>query len=346
MFLKTLMSVLFLFVFLLGCTNKGNAPGGNPIDMPLITTAVSGTSFLSNSVRPQATSGQSLNSQSCSGCGGSTQFLNSWSLGAMFVEQGKFADADSCMVAAVASHELVPGITSGEYKYLDLGQSQMKVKIVLSGTEVTSYELFTCYNGSFLQYVSLTKTGSAATYKFRSNGGGNMFITMQANGTVTGDAWTSKTLDVGFYLGTGPSYSFFNMAQGSDYLDISGGTDAGTLGTLDALDNRLVSRAQLLGSSAKTYAMGDGSVRSASGVGAPSNTNWNGDTGVHGAGPTTYDSAVASATLPTIPTTRVTAFTADETWDCQMSNPANFNALAAANPAFTADAMVCTADFE
>lgn len=338
------LSVIGLTLSLFSCTNQGHAPGGSSIAMTEVTSSVSGASFTGLGVHPQATSGQLLNSNSCSTCG-SGVFMNAWSLGSMFVLQGKLADADSCMVAAVAANEIVPGLTSGEFKYIDQGDSQMKVRVVLSGDEVETYENFTCYQGSFMQYVKMTKVGSTATYTFRSNGGqAGLFVTMDASGTVSGDSWTSKTLTVGFYSST--NYSFFTMTQGTDYLDINGGIDSGTLGTLDGTDVRLVSRTQLLGSSAQTYAMGDGSIRYASGVGSAANTNWNGDTGTVGAGPTTYDSVVASATLPTIPTTRTTAFTAAETWDCQMSNPVNFQAAAASNSAFVTQAMACVEDFE
>jgi hypothetical protein len=262
--------------------------------------------------------------------------------------QGKLADSNSCMVAAVVSNDIIPGLTSGEYKYLNSSNGiTMKVKVALSGTTVTSYELYTCVNGEQVQYISATDTNGDVTFKFRATGS-SLFVAMDATGKLADGQWTSKVLDAGFYSSSGtPYYDYFQITQQSDYLDVTGYLDSGTLGTQDVNDIRIVSRAQLLGDSPQNYAMGDGAVRTATGAGAASNTNWNGDTGVEGAGPTTYDSAVASATLPTAPTTRATAFTADETWDCQMvGGGIDFLASAASNPAFLAQGMACEEEFQ
>jgi hypothetical protein len=142
-------------------------------------------------------------------------------------------------------------------------------------------------------------------------------------------------------------YSFFSMTQGSNYLDVNGVIDSGTIGTLDGNDVRLVSRAQLIGSGTTTYALGDGSLLTAVGLNASSSTNWNGDTGVHGSGPTTYDSVVASATLPSVPTTRATAYETSEQWDCQMVGAGtDFATAMASNSSLIADIQTCNQEFQ
>ena len=328
---------------ILGCTNKGHAPGGNSLDMPYITNAVDGGASLA-AIGPRATTGASLNSQTCSSC--TSDFLNAFSLASTFVLQGKLADSNSCMIAAVSEADIVPGLTDGTYKYLYSSTMTMKVKITASNKTVTSFEIFTCNGGSQIQYMSGTNLGGNVTFGLRVSSSGN-FVTMDATGTLSGDDWSSKVLNTGYYLPGSGTYSYFTITQEANYLDISGAIDRGTLGTLDATDVRLVSRAQLLGSSSKTYALGDGSVRTATGANAATTNNWNGDTGVHGGGPTTYDADVAAASLPSIPTTRTSAFTAAETWDCTMGADAiNFESAGASNSSFMAAAMKCQEDFQ
>lgn len=343
--------VLFLFAGLLAllgsCTNKGQAPGGESLDIPKITTAVSGngTSAIVASVHPMAIHGASLNSD-CTTCGSGTSFQHVHSLASIFVIQGKIADMNSCMISAVSAYDIVPGITSGSFKYLRSDSSQMKVKVSVTDKVVSSFEIFNCDNGVQTQYVTGTNSNGNVTFKLRG-GDSNFFVSMDATGQMSGTNWTSKSLNVGFYSSTMSQYSYSTVTQNQDYLDISGIIDTGTLGTLDGSDIRLVSRAQLIGSSIQDYALGDGSIRIASGVGAASNNNWNGDTAVHGSGPTTYDSAVASATLPSIPTSRVTSFTGAEQWDCSEAEASiDFAARASSNSGFMNAVMACQEAFQ
>jgi hypothetical protein len=328
------------------CSNKGQAPdSGVTLNMPQVTEAVSGASLMSN-VGPFATTGQKLNNGSCSACG-SGALMNVWSLGSTFVLQGKMADVNSCIISAMAAAGVVPGLTSGDAKYFTSSGSKTKVKITADGSTIKTFEIFSCEGATQNQFMGGTNTNGNVTFEAKMSGSAPSvyFVSMSATGTMSGSNWTSKSLDVSYSLSN--TYSLFTIAQQSDYLDISGISDSGTLGTLDANDVRLVSRAQLIGSDVQTYAMGDGAVRMALGANAASATNWNGDTGVVGSGPTTYDSVVASATLPSIPTTRITAFESDEQWDCNSDgSDVDLESVAATNPSLMSAVQECIGDFE
>lgn len=336
--------ILLCFFINLSCTNEGNAPsGGATVVMPLVTAPVSGAS--ASAFGPRATTGASLKSGSCSSCG-SGMMSNLYSLASAFAVYGAMADLNSCTTSAVAKAGIIPGLTSGEYKYLDMQDSKMKVKVTVSGTVMSSYELFYCDADGQNQYVSGTNDGTNVTFTMKIKPAGtNYFVNIGVEGTLSGTTWTSKRVTTGFYNGASGSttYSYFTMTQGLDYLDVSGIYDQGTLGTVDGTDWRMVSRAQLLGNSYKTYALGDGSSKHVMGTGSVATTNWNGDTGVHGSGPTTYDSVVSSATVPSLPTSRVTTFSSDETWDCSMESPVDTSS-AMSNSAFMTDMMACASE--
>jgi hypothetical protein len=328
------------------CSNKGSAPSGSSLSMPQVTTAVNGVSSQAF-VQTKALTGLSLNSQSCSSCGNGA-LMSVWSLASTFILQGKIADANSCIIKAVAKSNVVPGLTSGEYKTFNDSSGPTKVKITANGTDVTSFEIFSCNGSTQSQYMSGTNTNGNVTFNLKISGGTvsqPIFVKMLATGTMEGANWTSKTLTVGYSVSS--NYSEFTIAQQSNYLDITGYVDSGTLGTLDANDVQLVSRSQLIGSTVPTYALGDGSVRIATGGGSASSTNWNGDTGVVGSGPTTYDSAVASATFPSVPTTRTTSFTSSEQWDCSVGSDAiNLEQAATSNATLMTDVQSCILEFQ
>jgi hypothetical protein len=185
------------------------------------------------------------------------------------------------------------------------------------------------------------------TFAFRSKDASSYFMAMDATGTMSGEAWLSKTVTAKFYSVSSARLDVFTIAQNSDYLDITGAMDSSTIGTVDGSDFRFVSRAQLLGSNAKTYALGDGSSKMQLGAGSGATNNWNGDSGVHGAGPTTYDADVASATLPSMTAVYATDFTTDEAWDCQTSGTVyNFATLMSSNATLLSDMIACSEDFQ
>jgi hypothetical protein len=339
-------SVCVSFIVLTtACTSEGHAPGGGSLNIPQITSAVNGSAS-GVVIQPKATSGQSINTQTCSGCGGaSTDFSYAHSLASLFVIQGKIADANSCAIGAIRQFDLLPGLGDGTDVYTVQDTMAIKANVKVTGDTVTSFTVIHCMDGEQVQYMSGTNVGGSVTFKFRSKSDSN-FMTMDAEGTMSGDTWTSKTLDVLFYNQSGSSSSF-TITQTASLLDITGVLDNGTLGTLDGSDYRSVSRVELLGDSPATYAIGDGSVRSAVGAGGAANNNWNGDTGVHGGGPTTYDSHVASATLPSIPSSYPTDFTSDEQWNCQaVGTPVNLMTAAAGNPAVIAAMNECNEAFQ
>ncbi len=340
------LSSSFAFLLANSCSTKGNAPGGQDLDMPQVTKAVSSTSLFSLP-RTQATTGFSLNSQSCSSCG-SGSIMNVWSLASVFVFQGKVADMNSCMIKAMSKADVIAGLTSGEYKYMSSSTSSMKVKITADGTDVKSFEIFGCNSGTQNQYMSGTNSGGNVTFSLRiSSASPSVFVKMDATGVMSGSAWTSKSLTVGYNVPSSSSYSEFTIAQQADYLDITGFIDHGTLGTLDGNDVQLVSRAQLIGNSVSTYALGDGSIKTATGGAGSTSTNWNGDTAVVGSGPTTYDSFVASASLPSVPSTRTTQFTTAEQWNCSVSADAlDLDKVAASNTSLLSDVMACMGEFQ
>lgn len=328
------------------CSTKGNAPGGQDLYVPQVTKAVGGTSLFSLP-HTQATTGFALNSQSCSSCGNGP-ISNVWSLASVFVFQGKVADMNSCMIKAMSKADVIPGLTTGVYKYMTSSSSAMKVKITADGSDVKSFEIFGCNSGTQNQYMSGTNSGGNVTFSLRiSSATPSIFVKMDATGVMSGSDWTSKSLTVGYYVAATPHYSEFTIAQHSDYLDISGFVDHGTLGTLDGTDVQLVSRVQLIGNSVSTYALGDGSIKTATGGAGSSSTNWNGDTAVVGSGPTTYDSAVSSATLPSVPSTRTTQYTSSEQWDCSVSSDAlNMDTVAASNASLMSAVSACMSEFQ
>lgn len=250
---------------------------------------------------------------------------------------------NSCMIKAMAKANIIPGLTSGEPKYMLSSETKMKVKIKATENTVESFEIYNCDTDGQTQYMGGTNSDGAVTFKVRISAP-SIFVTMSATGNMVGSEWSSKSLTVGYNLPS--SYSEFTIDQKSDYLDVSGIVDSGTLGTLDSNDVQIYSRAQLIGNSAKTYALGDGSVRFSVGGNSATATNWDGDTKVIGSGPTTYDSAVSSATLPSIPTTRASQFTATETWDCAMPSDALNMESVGGNAGLMTDVQACMADFQ
>lgn len=339
----TRVACAFTLFTLVACANDGHAPGGSEITFPEVTKAVSGSSFLGK-VKSKAVSGAALNTSMCSNCGSSTGMAFAHSLASLFVLQGMIADNNSCSIVALEKSGVISGLTSGDFIYLYADNIRIKAKVKVEGGVVSLFEMNHCMDGVQVQHMAGTNSGGNVTFTFRSKDTGT-FASMDASGTLSGETWTSKTVNFKFYNTT--SLSNFTISQNSDYLDITGTIDSGTIGTLDGTDFRMVSRAQLLGSSAKTYALGDGSIRAATAAGAASNTNWNGDTGVHGAGPTTYDADVASATLPSVTSTYATDFTASETWDCSMPGGGiDFASAITGNETLMNDMIACSEDFQ
>ena len=344
--ISRLLVVPIIGFFGWGCSNSGSAPGGSSINMPQVTAPVSGAS--SSAVEHSlATTGLTLNAQTCAHCGSSANLTAVWNMASIFVYQGKVADLNSCIIKSLAKADVVPNLTSGNYVYMTTSSSNLKVSVSLSGGTLSSFKVFGCSGTTQNQYIGGSNTNGNVVFSGRILSS-PYFVTLDATGTMSGTNWTSKSVTIGEYNGgTTPSYSQFTMTQNPSYLDITGVLDQGTLGTLDGADVRLYSRAQLIGTSVATYALGDGSVLKAIGTSSSSQTNWNGDTSVEGSGPTTYDSVVAAGTLPTIPTTRATAFATAEQWDCSTPSTAvNVQQVATSSSSLISDLSTCVGSFQ
>ncbi len=282
-------------------------------------------------------------------CGGGMGACNSaldqvWSMTNSFLTAGKGADLYGCMVQAMANNSIVPNLTDGEYHYAGDDEMGMKIKVVATDDVLESYEMFLCSSSTQVGYVDATLTGTSVAFLMKSIQSG-MGFSIDASGEYSDGAWLSKSMTFLADM-TGLGKMKGSITQYSDYVDIQGTSDTSTT------DFQFYSRAQLLGSSPATYALGDGSAKAALDsvdlAGSP--VSWLGDspasvmgTAANGA----FYADVTSGSYHALPLSDTVTFGTAETWDCESSADAtNFMTAAAGNTGFQTAIQACVDAFQ
>lgn len=161
-------------------------------------------------------------------------------------------DMYSCMAAVLSASDLAAGLFDGSTHIISGGSvtEKYRVKVVKSGSEITSFELDSATSGVAQTALRYSVTAGTATATFAN---GADWLTVQ--GTVAGGAWTgTKTMR---FIGTDPNASNaaveMTIVQAGNAMSVEG--THGTLGDFYA-------RTSLEGTTLWNLKMGHGAAKS------------------------------------------------------------------------------------
>lgn len=266
---------------------------------------------------------------------GSSNSYYTFQDGKQFINQGKMGDMMSCIVQKLAQRGVIPTDgTSAYFKMDDTMVMKMNATLDSSSNTITAYNMFNCSVPSGQtalaqdQYIGSTLANGSATMTFKMNSS-SAKVSMSISGTVDSGNWATKTITQNLSI-TGSFLAKSTITQNATTLVSQSAFDVSS-GSLTVQQNSVCS---LYGNSDDTYAMGDGSakIKVISGSTTENTLSWD-DTGAN-AGTSSHLANVSSASYLAVPTTNVintaTAFTSDQTWDCQIvGSPVDMSSLSA-----------------
>ena len=265
-----------------------------------------------------------------------------------------------CYMSAMRGTGVIPtsvDLTDGEAKYIKLvnlpdaggGNSTpyVKVQIVKSGSSISSFKMWSCFNGTAgspvqSEYISQTFSGTTATVTSKylgteSDAGFDYAFgsSMTASGSFADNAWESKNINGYRYYSaddgttTSNNVMTLDMDQYADALKMSIAMK-GKFGD-DTFINKFYTEAAILGSSLlSTFAIGDGSSKYSmsydqdSDGGAWTDTDtisWDGDnkTNLGTASNGDHYTTTNAGTIPADPDdTQTVSFSGTDSWDCTL----------------------------
>lgn len=255
--------------------------------------------------------------------------------GKQFINQGKMGDMMSCIVQKLAQRGVIPTDgTSAYFKMDDTMVMKMNATLDSASSTITSYNMYNCSVPSGQsslaqdQYIGSTLTNGNAAMTFKMNST-SVKVSMSITGTVDSGNWASKSITQNLSI-TGSFAAQSTITQNASTLVSQSAFDVSS-GSLTVQQNSICS---LYGNSDDTYAMGEGSakIKVISGATNENTVSWD-DTGTN-AGTSSHLSSVSTASYLAVPSTTsintATAFTSDQTWDCQIvGTPVDMNTLSA-----------------
>lgn len=302
----------YLFCFLMtvlvmGCSKESDNSSTLSVVIPKITGPVkqAGVSV----IRSSSTSLLISTGSACSGCSQAAQVA--YDMANNFLVTASTADANTCVVQALINGGYVkPDGT--DYLISPDPSAAVKISAQVSNSVVTSYSIHVCMgngatqNALFISGATGADGTTTATAKFdesRNPTPGTQKSVIIVSGGLADGSWTSKTVDMTFY---DPSQiGKYAITQNGDNMIVKGSVDG-------TVDYQMYSQFKLLGDSASTYALDQGSSKMSVGGGSDAVTSWNSD---GQAGGSAYATEVTAGTYFPLPTFSGT-ISGSESWDC------------------------------
>lgn len=297
-----------------GCSKKKEEDSESVASYKILNVTGAVGSANSSSYKPLAT-GVNFGTGSVSGGSGSYYAFQD---GKQFINQGKMGDIMSCLVQKLAQRGIIP--TDGTSAYFTMPDSSMKMNATLDAATntITSFNMYNCSSGTQDQFVGSSITGSNATMYFKMNNT-SANVSMSISGTVSDGNWATKTITQNLNI-TNMFIAKSTITQKASTMESQSAFYISSSST-SVQQNSIFS---LYGNSEDTYAMGEGSAKTQfiNGSNPASENTYSWDDLGATASTSAHLANISTATYLTVPTTNSitaeTAFTTDQTWDCQV----------------------------